>query len=79
MSHKEKAINLVAVVITIIFTLAGVVWAISAQNQKLESGCKEIETIKVKVDAHDKSITTIETKLDYITKGIDEIKKEVKK
>ena len=73
---RNSLAGFLATILTIAVTIGGIVWALSAQNQKLEAGCKDIEAVKLKVERHDRSITTIETKLDYIIKGVDELKKK---
>lgn len=85
-NKSEGTVKLITAVVTIVITLASLVWALATQNSKLEINCKEIIEIKTAngeqektINSHARQITSIETKLDYITKGIDEIKTEVKK
>ena len=78
-NDSEKPVRFLVTVIGLFITIGGLIWAISAQNQKLEATYVETQFAKVKSDINEKKIMVIETKLDYITKGIDDIKREVKK
>jgi hypothetical protein len=77
--QKKIGITTLCAVAGLIITLASVLLAVGAQNQKLEQVTAKQEAMDITVKTHDRSITTLETKVDYIVKTLDEIKSEVKK
>ena len=75
----DNTIKTVSVILSMVLAAGGVLFAIGAQNQKIETmGCEQTVLRGVVAD-HEKSITTLETKMDYIVKGVDEIRTEIKK
>ena len=75
---ENGVLKIIAAVVSIILTVAGVAIAIGAQNQKLNEACKQQDKLEKKVLEHDTAITEIKTDLKYLIKGVDEIRAEVK-
>ena len=57
----------------LVLTAGGMLWAMSAQNTRFETFCREVEIIKPKVDMNNNRITALEVRQTEIYNGVKQI------